>query len=878
MKKTAFILTLSIILTTALMFSCGGGGGGADNAIEDNSFSIGYNANGAESGETPASQNGSGKEALSVSANTGNLAKGGYLFDGWNTSADGSGTDYAPGALYNGKNITLYAKWAAIFNVQVINPGSPAPAMDGAQRAPGLSYLKILGLTARGRTLPNIIVPKAIDGYTVSSIGDNAFQDCSNLAEVTIPETVTEIGDSAFSGCSNLSEITMQGTTPPTVGANAFDGCVQLAVNVPQSAASAYNSSPSWSTVPILAPGTFSIIYNGNGSDGGIVPSRQVDAIGTPVHIHGNDGNLTRAGCTFNGWNTKADGTGNSFAVDESYDGPEDMLLYAQWTHPDYIVTFNSDGANIPASPGSITVKAPANTIDSLPSTPPTKEGHYFAGWYTLPEGAGNQFIVGSQVISSMTVYAKWSAYNCVITYNGNSNTSGSVPESHATQFDQSISLRANTGNLARTGYRFGDWNTKADGSGTGYAVGASYIVTGDAILYAKWLPLYTITYNSNGATGGSAPSAQEYIGIKDEEVTLRADTGNLARIGYRFGGWNTKADGSGSDYAVGASYTITGDTVLYAKWLPLYTITYNSNGATGGSAPSAQEHIGIKNEIITLRTNTGNLSKALPALFAGWNTKADGTGTNYAVGASYTVTGDVILYAKWVNVSSTSSSREGARLGDIVLSNKVTIAPENYSIAASAIAETDITPVGVVAYYGSAEAGGTTRLGGGTGIKYIVGFNSYSVHWCSRDAVGLEKQTTISETGSYSGYYNTYTHMQNLSDFNESNYQGFYRAINYNVAGYTNGWFIPSIAELKLIHANIATINTSITAAKANAVVVGDGTVSEIPFANYWSSSQVSDREQNAWIFFMRDDHQSEDTGFKVNGSKAIFVHALDD
>jgi len=280
MKKTAYLLTITFAICAALLFSCGGGGGGADNAIDDTSFTMGYNSNGAESGTTPAAQSGNGKAALAVSANTGNLSKNGYLFDGWNTQPDGYGADYAPGSSYTGKkNITLYAKWARLFNYNV-NQLSPAPALDGAQRAPGNPTATITGLTDRGQTLSDITIPRTIDGYTVAAIGDNAFQGCTNMENMLIPDTVTDIGDNAFNGCSNLSGVTMQGTVPPTLGTDAFAGCVLLAVSVPQSAASAYNSSPTWSTVAILAPGTFSIIYNGNGSDGGIVPARQVGMVG----------------------------------------------------------------------------------------------------------------------------------------------------------------------------------------------------------------------------------------------------------------------------------------------------------------------------------------------------------------------------------------------------------------------------------------------------------------------------------------------------------------------------------------------------------------------------------------------------------------------
>ena len=217
----------------------------------------------------------------------------------------------------------------------------------------------------------------------------------------------------------------MQSTTHPAVGTDAFAGCILLAVSVPQSAASAYNSSPSWSTVVILAPGTFSVVYNGNGSDGGIVPARQVGMTGITIQVYGNNGSLTRAGCSFNGWNTKADGTGNRFVEDGSYAGPENMTLYAQWTHPDYTVTFDDQEADIQqVSPSTMKVTAPANTIGSLPSEP-RRYGYEFGGWYTEPDGAGELFVIGSSVLSSKTVYANWiSLYHKVLF---NSITGGTV-------------------------------------------------------------------------------------------------------------------------------------------------------------------------------------------------------------------------------------------------------------------------------------------------------------------------------------------------------------------------------------------------------------------------------------------------------------------
>ena len=50
--------------------------------------------------------------------------------------------------------------------------------------------------------------------------------------------------------------------------------------------------------------------------------------------------------------------------------------------------------------------------------------------------------------------------------------------------------------------------------------------------------------------------------------VTVLGNTGNLAKSGYTFAGWNTQADGQGTDYTEGNTFTIDATTTLYAKWI----------------------------------------------------------------------------------------------------------------------------------------------------------------------------------------------------------------------------------------------------------------------------------------------------------------------
>jgi uncharacterized repeat protein (TIGR02543 family) len=73
----------------------------------------------------------------------------------------------------------------------------------------------------------------------------------------------------------------------------------------------------------------------------------------------------------------------------------------------------------------------------------------------------------------------------------------------------------------------------------------------------------YSISYHSNSSTSGSAPALTTGSGL----VQLRSNSGLLARTGYKFIGWNTKANGTGKTYASGSTFTLSSNVALYAKW-----------------------------------------------------------------------------------------------------------------------------------------------------------------------------------------------------------------------------------------------------------------------------------------------------------------------
>ena len=110
----------------------------------------------------------------------------------------------------------------------------------------------------------------------------------------------------------------------------------------------------------------------------------------------------------------------------------------------------------------------------------------------------------------------------------------------------------------------------------------------------------YAVTYDGNGSTSGTVPTdatAYQY----DDTVTVAA-AGTMARSGYAFSGWSTTPSGAGTDYTAGASFRITSDDTLYARWMPVAidalsddTVTFPAQPVSSGA--SAPQVVSLVNE-----------------------------------------------------------------------------------------------------------------------------------------------------------------------------------------------------------------------------------------------------------------------------------------
>ena len=339
-----------------------------------------------------------------------------------------------------------------------------------------------------------------------------------------------------------LVEVTTPGYTDTGLKANTKYYYKYESVNRFYTVSSA---SASGTTKPVPA---YTVKYNSNNGTGSM--DDQTLIYDQAVNLTANA--FSRTGYTFAGWNTKADGTGTSYADKASVKNLAaggTITLYAQWTANKYTVKFNGNGADeLSTASKEVTYNS---TYGELPNS--IRAGYNFIGWYTQPEG-GVVITPDTKVAitDTQTLYAQWSQVKFLITFNANGGTSEMRQKLVSSDNKYGVLPSAE-----KIGYEFGGWYL--DEAFTKQITEDTIVkITKNQEVYAKWVQKkYTVTFEVNGGT----------VDMKTKKVVAGKVYGVLPEAeknGFEFAGWFTE---SGKEITSDSIVELTADTVLYAKW-----------------------------------------------------------------------------------------------------------------------------------------------------------------------------------------------------------------------------------------------------------------------------------------------------------------------
>ena len=106
-------------------------------------------------------------------------------------------------------------------------------------------------------------------GSNVTTIGQDAFKNCTGLTSVTLGSSVSSIGATAFKGCTALATVTCQRSTPATIQSTTFDSdhYSTVTLKVPStSAVNSYKAATYWKNFYVIVPNGGELNYAANAS------------------------------------------------------------------------------------------------------------------------------------------------------------------------------------------------------------------------------------------------------------------------------------------------------------------------------------------------------------------------------------------------------------------------------------------------------------------------------------------------------------------------------------------------------------------------------------------------------------------------------------
>ena len=305
-----------------------------------------------------------------------------------------------------------------------------------------------------------------------------------------------------------------------------------------------------WQSIPLDT-----LSFSANGGLGSV--SSVSGLVGAALNIPGA-GSMTRTGYVFDDWNSQAGGSGVPYGSGQQILLSNSETLYAQWSPNTYTLQFDAQGGSA-VSDISYTVGQPALVLPT-----PVQSGYSFLGWSTSPVGSTMESSTVSPFLSE-TLYAQWSPNTYTLQFDAQGGST--VSDFNYVVGQPSLDLPTTT----RVGYAFTGWFSAATSGTLIGGAGAAYRPLTSATLYSQWAPdSVVISFDLAGASG----SAEALRGLFGQQVTLPSST-SMVRSGYRFTGWNTAVNGSGTAYLAGNTLTMSSSTTLFAQWAAVPTSRY---------------------------------------------------------------------------------------------------------------------------------------------------------------------------------------------------------------------------------------------------------------------------------------------------------------
>ena len=376
----------------------------------------------------------------------------------------------------------------------------------------------------------------------------------------------------------------------------------------------------------------------------------------------------TREGYTFAGWNTKADGSGTSYADgaavrDLSTEAGGDVSLYAQWQAEQYTVSFDANGGTLAAGKEKKTVDF-GSPYGELPV--PGRADYTFLGWYTGKTDGGpvtsNTNVARTE---GHTLYARWNYDYFTLSFDLQGG-SGTAQESFLPRKMKKTGQSLPGAEPVLPGLDFQGWSRTAGGSAD-YQAGVQITWQQDGAasegaetmtLYAVWTtdkPHVSYSANCKDASVGNMPQSPQLM-TTDEISKGEVKLSNKipARTGYTFAGWARTATDGASLYQPGDSVQFvktTGSLTLYAVWAENSNHTVSLTLMDGEKQLSkvfypAGTQVTLPGFGLT-EWGTGQEKKG----FTGWSKRAGVSAVDYQADSSLTLDRDTTLYAAWQRI-----------------------------------------------------------------------------------------------------------------------------------------------------------------------------------------------------------------------------------